>query len=218
MPSENSPLPIIAIGLIGALIAGLGLDSFNAIDLKDVTPANIGEVFLTLVFVALVIERSTEVYVNTSLEPVKQTHLDKVRAEAAKVRAARTALEAERKSQAPAESLLTVKEATLAGALQDLEKATVEAEPGLIRIQNKIARRAGLVAAALGVLIALVGVRALHPFLPSQVGFGGAFQEGLFEAVDVLVTGALLAGGADGLHKIVERFLKFAGKKDEPTG
>jgi hypothetical protein len=217
MSSENSPWPILAIGIIGALIAGFGFASFDAVDLQNVTAAHVGEVFLTLVFVALLIERSTEVYVSTSLEPEKQDHLEPVRAQAARVRVARGALEAERKGAAPAAAVLSQQETALAGALQNLEAAKADATPGLVKIRNKISRRAGIVAATLGVLVALAGIRALHPFLPDAGVPGKDVQKGLFEAVDVLITAALLAGGADGLHQIVERFLKFAKKDDDPA-
>lgn len=44
------------------------------------------------------------------------------------------------------------------------------------------------------------------------------WQRGLFTGVDVLVTGALLAGSADGLHQIVNRFTRLAQRDDTQGG
>ena len=52
-------------------------------------------------------------------------------------------------------------------------------------------------------------MRALEIFVdPSTVWSAG--QQSWFRIVDVLITGALVGGGADGLHKIVSIFTDFA--------
>lgn len=221
--NAHSPAPIFVIGILGALVAGFGVARLDAVDLENVTATHVGEVFLTLIFVALLIERATEVYVNTSLEPDKQARLEGVHAAAANVRGARAALELERSSRAPRDTLLAAMEGTLTEALKKQDAAVEGSKSSLREVRNRISRNALIVAAMLGVLVAVAGIRALSPFLPGPPGSPGSVQEGLqdslFAAVDVLVTGALLAGGADGLHKIVERFLQFAGKKNDlPLG
>jgi hypothetical protein len=55
----------------------------------------------------------------------------------------------------------------------------------------------------LGVAMALVGVRGLHGLL------GSAPVSGWFSLVDILVTGAVIAGGSDGIHQMVTAVLDF---------
>ncbi len=54
------------------------------------------------------------------------------------------------------------------------------------------------------------GIRALELFLDADV-FAGleAWQSGLFKAFDVVPSGALLGGGADGFHKVTAAVTRF---------
>jgi hypothetical protein len=64
---------------------------------------------------------------------------------------------------------------------------------------------------------AAVGVRALFPFL-DVAGFhksASVMQQAYFRNYDVLITTALLAGGADGLHSIINSITSFFPK---PSG
>jgi len=70
-----------------------------------------------------------------------------------------------------------------------------------------------LMALALGMTISAIGLRGLEFFLdPNSVT---AQQKVVFHALDVLVTGALLAGKADGLHKMVLVFTSYADKSTD---
>ena len=57
----------------------------------------------------------------------------------------------------------------------------------------------------LGVLVSAIGVRVLR-FLFSPLSFTavGDMQLGFFNVVDVFVTGGLIAGGSDQIHKIMK--------------
>ena len=84
--------------------------------------------------------------------------------------------------------------------------------PGLREHKIVTPRIAFLAGTAIGVVISALGVRALQPLLYADL-FPGAdgvqFQERAFMAMDVLLTGMLLGGGADGLHKLVSVFTNF---------
>ena len=63
---------------------------------------------------------------------------------------------------------------------------------------------------ALGMLISAVGVRALGLFVdPSAFHTLSKMQQTSFNMVDVLLTGAVLGGGSDALHKFVTVFTNF---------
>jgi hypothetical protein len=64
----------------------------------------------------------------------------------------------------------------------------------------------------LGLLVAACGVRALSQFIDLTVAGVGAPPEGQrwwFNMGDILFTGALLAGGADPIHKLLDLYRKF---------
>lgn len=71
-------------------------------------------------------------------------------------------------------------------------------------------RIAFLAGTTLGVIVAALGVRVLE-LLMDPVRFAAlpATQPTLFHVADVLLTGAILGGGADGLHKLVSVFTNF---------
>jgi hypothetical protein len=54
------------------------------------------------------------------------------------------------------------------------------------------------VAFSFGLLAALAGVRALHPLLADPHAATGR----LFAVLDIIITGAMLAGGSEGVHRI----------------
>jgi hypothetical protein len=62
----------------------------------------------------------------------------------------------------------------------------------------------------MGLMAAFVGVRSLGVFLPSTLPSTiGRGQVGAFTIFDVVLTAALLAGGADGLHAPINAFTSF---------
>jgi hypothetical protein len=56
----------------------------------------------------------------------------------------------------------------------------------------------------LGALVALAGVRALHGLIPDNIVTGRWFT-----LVDIIVTSAMLAGGSEGIHRLVNVFTSF---------
>lgn len=89
------------------------------------------------------------------------------------------------------------------------EVATLEGA-ALDEYRARTTRFAFLSGAAIGVVIAGLGVRVLGSFVdPAVFDALSGLQQRLFSTVDVLLTGALLGGGADGLHKLVRVFTTF---------
>lgn len=59
----------------------------------------------------------------------------------------------------------------------------------------------------LGVAVSALGVRGLYPLVDlDQWKDVPRFQRSLFHAVDVFLTAGLLAGGSDGIHKLINVF------------
>lgn len=62
----------------------------------------------------------------------------------------------------------------------------------------------------LGILVSAVGIRALQLFVdPAVFATLSSAQRSVFTAADVLLTGAVIGGGAEGMHKLVSVFTNF---------
>jgi hypothetical protein len=71
---------------------------------------------------------------------------------------------------------------------------------------------------AIGITTSALGIRTLQVLVePQHFERLGEWQTAGFVALDVLLTGALLAGGADGMHKLVTVFTTFMDKTAEKT-
>jgi hypothetical protein len=74
-------------------------------------------------------------------------------------------------------------------------------------------RYAFAVSLVLSVLVSITGVRALGPFVenakPDTAKFTSEAQHLFFLAVDVALSAALLAGGADGIHSVMNAITSF---------
>jgi hypothetical protein len=76
--------------------------------------------------------------------------------------------------------------------------------------RSKMQRIAFASSVALGVIISSVGVRALGLFVdPASFQELSEKQQATFNMVDVLLTGAMLGGGSDAIHKFVSVFTNF---------
>jgi len=61
-----------------------------------------------------------------------------------------------------------------------------------------------------GVLLAALGLRSLELLVDADMlAAFPAWQQTSLAAIDIVITGALLAGGADGIHKIISTFTTF---------
>ena len=104
-------------------------------------------------------------------------------------------------------------ESAPAGSAQSLQAAL---EPVLKeRTAHQVATRklAAPVALFAGTIISAIGLRSLQPlFDKADSAWTRTAQGHLFVAVDVLLTGTLLAGGSDGIHWIVALYRDWMDK------
>ncbi len=141
--------------------------------------ADFVQLMMPLLLLSLFIERSTEVFLTAA------------RSEGAALIATEIKrLRELQKNEAPqAMSQLTTKQE---------EEVTYKA---------KTQRIAFLINFLLGTIVSALGVRAISMFVdPAALNGLPTLHARLFAAFDVMVTGTLLGGGADGLHKLVTLF------------
>jgi hypothetical protein len=143
---------------------------------------DIVRLFTQLILVALIIERALEVILTPWRGP-----------EAERMRAA---------MQHPAQPGIQAAQANLERSKLDLAD-----------FKSKTKNLAFKVSFVLGVVVASFGIRTLAPLVePNAFGKLPHLQQVGFAALDVLLTGALLSGGADGLHQVLSLFLDYVGK------
>ncbi len=195
-PSIRLPATVV-IGLLGlALITVARAQVGTVLGVKFAADGftNIGQVLAPLLLMALFIERATEVVITSWRDP---------------------------ESQRLQHELDLASEATRIEAQQALDFYRLETQ-----------RLAFLIAAALAIVAAVVGLRIIQPLLdPGAVQRladpvnaarvagqpapdGGAVlaaqtQWFWLSSLDVLLTGLLIAGGADGIHQVVTTFTAF---------
>lgn len=82
----------------------------------------------------------------------------------------------------------------------------------------KTQRIAFLATFLLGIIASALGVRAIGMFVdPAALNGLSAAHQRLFNTFDVVVTGGLLGGGADGMHKLVSVFTSWMDKAKATT-
>jgi len=97
-------------------------------------------------------------------------------------------------------------EKALGAAVKDGSAAAID-----LVAYKSVSRRAAFTAAVLlGITISAIGVRALELFVdPAVFAALTSAQRTVFRVIDVVLTGAVLGGGADGMHKLVSVFTNF---------
>jgi hypothetical protein len=91
----------------------------------------------------------------------------------------------------------------------------------LVQYKGETRRIAFMAGIAIGTVIAAVGIRAFEIFVDAaHFETISSTQQSVFHIVDVIVTGAVIGGGADGLHKVIQVFTNFmesTAQKVKPT-
>jgi hypothetical protein len=195
----------LAIGVVFALIGAAVVVAivaadmqFKALEARATKFDEFGGIivkFFTLIIVALFIERVVEVFTKGWRAPGREALEGRI--------ASRTAEVATADPQVKAASDTGRQAVVALVAAGDPQIQLAEGEMRDYRSRTRLYAFTG--STVLGLLIALAGVRALALFFDAGTGVI-AGQAWLFTALDVIVTGLLLAGGAEGLHKIVDTF------------
>ena len=92
------------------------------------------------------------------------------------------------------------------------DKSLEDAQTALIEYKAETLQWTMPVSFALGLLISALGVRGLSQFIDHSTIGADALTEAQrlwFNRCDILFTGALLAGGADPIHKLLDLYRKF---------
>ena len=233
---DANHLPIyVSLGITAVGVAAFAaFANWNGLR-AHIDPSTITNVLAPLVLAATFIERAVEVVIS----PWRDTQADQLSDTAdakkthAKVKTAAAAAATIVSSGIdPANSAAFTVAATAANAATveavAANQAAGDAADAFAQYKGKTKQYAYAVALAFGLLIAYVGVRALSSFYdlppaqpqssqpaqaqaaqPQPSPFQNDGQRLMFNVVDVILSAALLAGGANGIHSIVNSFTTF---------
>ena len=200
---------VVAAGLAATLGPSLG-----GAALSDVQPAAVGTTLTGLLFVALLIERAVEVFIAPLSGEAKGSQLARqgqLRRQMAETQAAMAAAKEMARRDATAAPQAAAALAEGEAQLHRLREEDSAVIAAIAALDARTQRLALSVSVPLSLLIALSGVRALDGFATTPEG---SLSGTVFTMADVVLTAGLLAGGADGIHKVIDRMLKLAAGKD----
>ena len=210
----------IALFLLSIAAAALG---FRELQFDSTSFAQIGTLVATLALVAIVIERAVEVYVAKRYDPekvrvrrpltraeIKLAMVEKALAEERELRHGSSRPATPEDKQYMQELVQNVHEAHAA-----LDAADEQTWLPLSKVRTNKIRAASFLSLAFGALASFSGIRVLGQFVPMENGqLVGALAESTlqldaFRVTDALLTALVLAGGADGIHKMISSFKSF---------
>ena len=120
------------------------------------------------------------------------------------------------------EVFLTSWRAVGAREVKLMAKAGRATEENVVDYQSRTQRIAFIAGTAIGIVVSALGVRFLGLFVdPAVFETLSQTQRSAFIVADVLLTGAVLGGGADALHKLVTVFTNFmesTAERAKPSG
>jgi len=194
---------LIASFIVIVLVwTALGLQ-YGPLELRSDEFALFGRIIGSLILVSAIMERGLDVFLTFVHGEGADLTSGALAAAQKELNAATTALEA-----APGDSAAESRFATAKGEFDTAQNARRE--------QRGDTRRSALPSAiVLGVLISAISFRALDSLVVAPTPEDGWWAQGnVFHAVDIFLTGAVLAGGSDGLHKLMEVYRSVTESKN----
>ena len=186
--------------LLAVLCAAHG---FDEVVFKPLTFASVVDVATPLFMIALFLERTQEVFISAwrrIREEELASHRTRTKEE---LRAAEDGLATLQGTSSASGDLESTQ-----STIDTLRNKSFDAEDKLTRYKSETSRAAFLVGITAGILVAIVGVRVLHPLIDADSRLDG-LQGVAFDSLDILITGGLLGGGSEGIHKAVSVVTDF---------
>jgi len=193
----------------------------------------VGQLLTFLILISLFLERALEVFITTWRRHGEERLDNNVQACERKIAELKTQIET--KIQQP-ETVASIEELTVENPTQSEKRTEIKQNPGdvsglHVRLSEKLGdleqfnldraeyksrtRKIALwTALFLGLLISGVGIRALETLIilrdfPDKQPIFYNGQVCIFRFLDTLLTGGLIAGGSDGIHKLTQVFTVF---------
>lgn len=206
----------LAIAVIGLIVA---TDArYDTVEFLPVTYDTVVDVLTPILFVALLVERALEVFVSTGRKLKRvplERRLQKAKQKVAQLKERIDVFQGQ--LDAPGASDLTdvQRQAILDRKdgvnklLPTAQRKEREAQAKMEKYRGETGRVAYVFGSLFGLVIGLAGLRVLAPLVDINLANWAGFQTFVFHGVDVILTAALLAGGASGIHQIISVFSDY---------
>jgi hypothetical protein len=191
------------LAVLAAAVAVLALAP-KSVDFKaDLSLGDVLSLLGVLFLIALVLERGLDVFLTAWRAADAESLELEIRKREQKLRAAVAARKGKGTPEQLAEAQRLQREITQRKAERQQQRSRTRC----------IALQAGLAA---GILVSVVGVRVLNSLMDaSQIEALTSVQSRLFTLIDIVVTGAMLAGGSEGIHKMTQVYRNFMERSSE---
>lgn len=172
------------------LVAVISPRNENTLAFENLTPGSVATVLTALFIIAVFLERTLEVFISVWREAGRNER-----------EIARTTAR---------ENLRKVMEthAITGNQIRPFQEKLQEAENTLNRYQNSTRRYSMLFLFFAGIAVSLVGIRSIDP-LVADVPACTAEEICWFAIADVIVTAGLIAGGSEGIHRLMMVVIDF---------
>uniref|UniRef100_A0A8J7ADK7 Uncharacterized protein n=1 Tax=Desmonostoc muscorum LEGE 12446 TaxID=1828758 RepID=A0A8J7ADK7_DESMC len=226
--SSESPLFIVLI-IISFLV--VTLSTWLSSQPFTFRPFGLNDIIQTLtlpLFISLLVERSLEVFITTwrsafieslDIEIQRQKVLIDEKLKLAKEQNQQSNIAKLKSNQAsilPPEGM-SLEQQIIQNFIQSQEEVLLVVKPELDDLNAKERQRAAYKADTrtialwtsllLGLLISAIGIRSIEPLV--IIDLNNQIQVVIFRSLDALLTGGLIAGGSEGIHKIIQVFINF---------
>jgi hypothetical protein len=197
-------LDIVVLVLFVGITTAAVLTCPDAVNFRELPIATVLQMLVSVAFVAAVLERALEVFLTAWRGPDAANFDLKLQHSSNEVKRLSDAVNAALKRQ-DADSVTAQ-----SGEWREALKASKNAQEERTKYKSATQRLALWVGLVFGLIVAGVGFRILHT-LVDQTAFANLsrFQQGAFRWTDILLTGGLIAGGSDGIHKLAEVYTSF---------
>jgi hypothetical protein len=187
-------VPSLAVVVVGLLVWATG--DVSGLKYTEDTSSKVLDLLGTLLIIALFVERAQEVFVGTW----RSLHR------------ARIVAEIDRLDDRIADPLTSDD----AARKEELRETKREAETRLQEYRYETRRQAMILGLILGIAISLVSPTVLSVAFFDDVSTLTAtlsgFQVVVFRIVDIVLTGMLIGGGSEAIHKVMTVIMDFAGR------
>lgn len=225
--NRNITLPLLIAFVAILFPASL---SPNLFVFRNFGPAEITQLLTFLVLISLFLERALEVFITTWRRPGEEVFDNKIHycerqitelkeeigRKGKQLETVATKTTREDLSKSEERTAFVQGPGDTTGLLNELEKqitlmSDVTVERG--RYKSRTRKIALWSALFVGILVSGVGIRALETLVQfKELASKPLFYQGqlfIFRSLDTLLTGGLIAGGSEGIHKVVQVFTTF---------
>ena len=217
LPVKDWPIDYFVYGGCGLLVVGLllyaGNRGWHTLEFRDVS---IPGIFGSMLLVSLFVERMIEVFVSVWIDRDSAAHeqsLDFWQARQGQLTKEIQALIAERNgTPAPGDTRLAVIDDLLAKKRASVEEAVNFADvetKALLPFSARTLKMSTWIGLLIGVVASAVGFRFLGQLVSVQKNDMLLGQYEAFVAADILLTGAVLAGGSKLIHDMFSVYSSF---------